>query len=196
MAKHLNTPQKIVRVRNLSVLFFEKIMLNGILKGILTNIQLEMNNPVNQSLLSMLIVILSIFRFLMNYKAYAVILTSGQLELLDLHKCLTDFTGAVIQKLSEGFFVDYQILIVYLISICESFEELRDPIFTTNFIAIIHNFFNKTKNPHAALKITSLLLSANFENLSQEVRNQIHNLLVMFIIDYKQDSMYSFIFNS
>ena len=194
LARHLNSPQKIVRVRNLCVLFFEKVMFNGVLKGVLSNIQLEMNNPINQSLLTMLIAILSVFRFSFNFKTLGCILETGQLLSVELQKFLTNFTMAVIQKLSEGFFVDYQILIVYLICICEGFDELRDSIFTPNFIAIIHDFFTKNKNPRAALKIATLMLSAKFGNLNPNVHNQIHNLLILFIIDYKEDCKYPFYF--
>jgi hypothetical protein len=188
MSKHLNSPQKIVRVRKLSALFFEKLIFNQILQGILSNIQLEMNDLTNQKLLTMLISILSLFRFSLNHQIYSVICKSFQMDNSSIQTFLINFTTSVIQKLSEGFFIDYQILIVYLISICESYPQIRQLIFTPNFLRVINDFFTKNKSPHTALKIIVLLLSTNFEDLDEHTLRLIQNILVMFISDYKQSS--------
>jgi hypothetical protein len=97
-------------------------------------------------------------------------------------------TSLVIQKLSEGFFRDYQILMVYLISIAESFKEFRQYIFSIPFLTAIYNDFSKNKNPQAALKVAVLLETIDFEDFAQntEFLRLVQNILVMFIIDYKE----------
>jgi hypothetical protein len=186
--KHTNTPQKIVRARKLAVIFFEKIIFNKILDGIMKNLNIEMNKDENVKMIEILTIIISFFRFTSNHEIYLVIFDSYQENRETFLNFLIQLTSLVIQKLSEGFFRDYQILMVYLISIAESFKEFRQYIFSIPFLTAIYNDFSKNKNPQAALKVAVLLETIDFEDFAQntEFLRLVQNILVMFIIDYKE----------
>lgn len=184
--KHLTSPQKIIRARKLAVLFFEKLIFNEIINGIIKTITLDMNVPANTQLIEMLIVIISFFRFTSNHDIYSLIYQSYQQEKSTFINFLFQFTGIVIQKLSEGFFIDYQILIVYLIAVSESLPDMRQYIFSTTFLNLVYQYFLQKKDVQAALKIVVLLESINFSNFreDQQFLRLVQNILVMFVTDY------------
>ena len=92
----------------------------------------------------------------------------------------------VVQKLSEGFYIDYQILIVYLIAVSESLPDMRQYIFSTTFLNLIYHFFSEKKDAQAALKIAVLLETIDLSSFSQDQQflRLLQNILVMFVTDY------------
>ena len=62
---------------------------------------------------------------------------------------------------------------------------MQQLLFSSDFLRIIYQFFSTNKNPEAALKIITFLLSANFNICTAEIHEIIQSILVMFILDYK-----------
>lgn len=184
--KNLSCPQKIVRARKLALLFFEKIMFNEILVGVVSNFSFDLSNPNSLKLIKILIIIFSLFRFTLNHSIYSSMFTSMNMNKDNFESVLANTLANSINKLSEGFYVDYQILICLIVSIVESFPNFSHYASDNVFLKNIFDYFSLNKDHHSALKICSMLMTFDFNSLSPHQLETIQSILVMFLMDYKE----------
>jgi hypothetical protein len=184
--KNLSSPQKIVRARKLALLFFEKIMFNEILVGVVSNFSFDLSNPNSSKLIKILVIIFSLFKFSLNHSIYSNMFTSMNMNKDNFENVLANTLINSINKLSEGFYIDYQILICLIVSIVESFPNFRHYASDNVFLKNIFDYFSVNKDPLSALKICSMIMTFDFESLSSHQLETIQSILVMFLMDYKQ----------
>lgn len=193
--RHLTTPTKIRRVRRLALAMFEKIVISGAFASIFGNIKLDSSDPESVERFKLVALIAALFRFEENFEAYSFIFQALGIANTQFTVALGTFLEFWVRKLAEGFFEEYDYLLVLLAIVAESLPDFQAYIFLEPMLRRALSFFvdlssadmNKLKaSTTVAMRMALLLSTIKFNKINPALFPVIQELVLGLMSTFKE----------
>ena len=193
--RHLTTPTKIRRVRRLALAMFEKIVVSGAFASIFGNIKLDSSDPQSVERFKLVALIAALFRFEENHEAYSFIFRALGIANTQFTEALGTFLEFWVRKLAEGFFEEYDYLLVVLAIVSESLPDFQAYIFLEPMLRRALSFFvdlssadiHKLKTSSGvAMRMALLLSTIKFNKINPSLFPLIQELVLGLMSTFKE----------